>query len=67
MNTLNLKPAAGLKVIDPDTRKALPEDGDQVRESSYWHRRLADGDVVAFTPSKKIKRADPSAESRSKS
>lgn len=55
MNTLNLKPAAGLKVIDPETRKALPEKGDQVRDSSYWHRRLADGDVVAFTPSKKIK------------
>ena len=31
MNTLNLKPATGLKVIDPETRRALPVDGDEVR------------------------------------
>lgn len=46
MTTLRIKPAAGLIVINPATRKALPADGDTVPESTYWLRRLDDGDVV---------------------
>ncbi len=65
MNMLNLKPSPGLVVIDPQTRQALPADGAQVAESSYWLRRLDDGDVVEFNP-KKTKRAEASADSRSK-
>lgn len=46
MATLHLKPAEGLRVVNPVTRQALPPGGDQVEASTYWYRRLAEGDVV---------------------
>lgn len=33
------------RVIDPDTRKPLPEKGQSVPRTTYWLRRLNDGDV----------------------
>jgi hypothetical protein len=42
-----LKPARpGLIVRDPISMLPLPEDGADKPESSYWVRRMADGDVV---------------------
>lgn len=41
-----VKPAAGLTVRDPVSRKALPPDGAEVPNSTYWRRRLAAGDVI---------------------
>jgi hypothetical protein len=41
-----VKPAAGLVVLDPLTAKPLPAEGAWVADATYWHRRLADGDVV---------------------
>lgn len=41
-----LKPAPGRKVRDPVTRLHLPDSGKRVQISTYWTRRLADGDVV---------------------
>jgi hypothetical protein len=41
-----VKPAPGLKVRDPDSKLHLPESGKEVHESTYWLRRLADGDVI---------------------
>lgn len=46
MSALHLKPAEGLRVVDPLTRHPLPPGGDQVEASTYWFRRLKDGDVV---------------------
>ena len=46
MATLHLKPAEGLRVVDPLTRQPLPPGGDQVEASTYWFRRLKDGDVI---------------------
>ena len=43
-------PAAGLTVRDPISRKALPPEGREVPESSYWQKRLNAGDVVRGTP-----------------
>lgn len=40
-----VKPAAGLKVRDPYTKRHLPESGKEVPESAYWLRRVAAGDV----------------------
>jgi len=60
--TLYLKPADGLTVIDPATGKALPAEGMPVESSLYWMRRLREGDVTelqtqleapAKTPTKK--------------
>lgn len=48
---LFLKPAReGLVVGDPDRGCVLPPDGTRCRDTSYWRRRLADGDVVEFKP-----------------
>lgn len=44
-----LKPAPGLRIVDPLLRDFLPEEGRLVTPSDYWHRRLRDGDVV-LTP-----------------
>lgn len=41
-----VKPAPGLVVRDPQTRVQVPEDGRDVPETSYWLRRLRDGDLV---------------------
>ncbi len=41
-----VKPAPGLKIRDPDLKDLLPDEGRDVPETDYWHRRLRDGDVV---------------------
>ena len=41
-----VKPAPGLRIVDPVLRDFLPEDGRLVTPSDYWHRRLRDGDVL---------------------
>jgi hypothetical protein len=43
---MKVKPREGLKVLNPDSRLHLPPEGAEVPETSYWLRRLADGDVV---------------------
>lgn len=47
-------PAAGRKVRDPDTEKfdPIPAAGKSVPQTSYWRRRLRDGDVVEGKPPK---------------
>jgi hypothetical protein len=57
MPGLFVKPAEGLKVRDPDTRRHLPEEGAAVPRSTYWLRRLRDGDVVAASAPRPAKRA----------
>ncbi|MEX3690820.1 DUF2635 domain-containing protein [Paraburkholderia sp. BR14263] len=47
---MHVKPAAGLKVRDPDLRDFLPDEGRVVPDSQYWLRRLRDGDVVPVEP-----------------
>ena len=42
-----VKPGPGLVVVDPKTRAVMPAEGTDVNETDlFWHRRLADGDVV---------------------
>lgn len=43
---MRVKPAPGIVVRDPATKRALPADGADVPESIYWTRRLRAGDVV---------------------
>ncbi|MBJ8744031.1 DUF2635 domain-containing protein [Citrobacter farmeri] len=45
-DTLKLKPVAGRTVRDPKTMKVLAADGEEKPRTSYWTRRLADGDVA---------------------
>ena len=37
---------ARLKVIDPVRKDILPDEGRDVTDHHYWHRRLRDGDVT---------------------
>lgn len=47
MAMIKVKPAKeGLKVRNPKNMKFIPAEGLLVEESSYWARRLQDGDVV---------------------
>jgi hypothetical protein len=41
-----LKPCVGRRVRDPETLKVLDEAGEEKALSSYWLRRLRDGDVI---------------------
>jgi hypothetical protein len=43
-----VKPAEGVKVRDPRSKRHIPEGGVEVADTDiYWARRLRDGDVVA--------------------
>jgi len=39
-----LKPKKGLRVINPKTKKPIHEDGEEIELSSYWRKRISDGD-----------------------
>lgn len=42
-----VKPAPGLKVMDPVTKLFIPNEGQEVGDFDlYWVARLRDGDVV---------------------
>ncbi len=65
-----LIPKSGHVVRDPRTRMPLPAEGAEVEMGSFWHRRIADGDVSirqakAATPKPSV--AKRAAESSSKS
>ena len=40
----------GLKIRDPLTKLLLPDEGCEVVESPFWHRRLRDGDAEVVLP-----------------
>ena len=42
---IKIKPKEGLKVPHPMSQKFLHPDGEMVIRSSYWIRRLRDGEV----------------------
>lgn len=41
-----VKPRDGLKILRPDTRTVLLTSGEHVPKTSFWLRRLKDGDVI---------------------
>ncbi|HUO23121.1 MAG TPA: DUF2635 domain-containing protein [Caulobacteraceae bacterium] len=49
------RPLPGRKVRLPGSPKVLPADGLQLPWSSYWERRVRDGDVEEFTPAPEAK------------
>lgn len=52
-----VKPKNGLRVRDPVKGSALPENGADVPDNTFWRRRISDGDVSvvksADAPAKK--------------
>jgi hypothetical protein len=43
---VRLAPRAGVNLRDPVTKRHLPPEGAEVTLSSYWRRRIADGDAL---------------------
>lgn len=58
---LKLKPADGLTIKKPDGTK-LAAEGEVVPRSSFWIKRLADGDVVEVTTVAKAAKSKPTKE-----
>lgn len=58
-----IKPASGMHVRDPATKRPLPAEGKEVRESSFWLRRLADGDVVLAQVEEPVVHVSPISDS----
>lgn len=50
MSTLKVWPNPGHRVRDPGTGLLLTRRGATVPDSTYWRRRLADGDVLDAPP-----------------
>lgn len=51
-NVITIKPAPGLRVLDPTTMQPLPPEGAQVEKNTHWIRRIKEGDVTLVTPPK---------------
>lgn len=64
----HLVPKPGLRVLDPDTLIRLPAEGAPVVMTSYWYRRIADGDVTVQEPAAKATKpaAKPTAKAAAK-
>jgi hypothetical protein len=43
---MKLKPADGLLIRDPASKRLLPAEGAEVPPTNFWQRRLAAGDVT---------------------
>ncbi|MCP1375390.1 DUF2635 domain-containing protein [Dyella lutea] len=65
-NDLYLTPKAGVTVRDPKTGKPLAESGESKPATSYWLRRLRDGDVIQGKPPKAASAASTAAKGDSK-
>ncbi|BBQ83933.1 DUF2635 domain-containing protein [Kluyvera cryocrescens] len=52
-DVLKIKPAPGRTVRDPQTMKLLAVDGETKPQTSFWLRRLKDGDVLPVEATKK--------------
>ena len=48
--TCHLCPAPGRLVFVPETRRPLAPEGETVRLTPFWRRRIADGDVRMTAP-----------------
>ena len=47
-----LKPKDGLKIVKPETGLELKKEGEKIKVmTTFWRRRLADGDVVEMSKS----------------
>ena len=52
MDTRFLKPAPGMKVRLEDASRYVAEEGEDLPHTSYYRRRVRDGDLVKATPPK---------------
>lgn len=51
-----IKPARqGMTVVNPADYSIVPQDGCEVVADGYWHRRIADGDIIIASPKAQAK------------
>ena len=43
-------PKKGLKIVDPQLRDQIPDEGREVQDSTYWRRMANYGDVSIIDP-----------------
>ena len=55
-----IKPKEGLKVVKPETAQHLKAEGEHVEQSTYWLKRIAEGDVTLIEE-KEQKQESPKA------
>lgn len=53
---IKIKPVQGAVVRDPETKELLAASGESKPRSSYWLRRLRDGDVEEVKTTKGAKK-----------
>ena len=63
---LKIKPRAGVLVPYPMSNKMLNKDGADVEKSSYWLRRIKDGDVIEIKPEPKQEIIKPKSKVKTK-
>lgn len=63
--TVHVRPKEGLHVRNPATGAPLPEEGATVPLTTYWRRRIEDGDALA-SPPKKAPAKKPAAKAATK-
>ncbi len=53
MSRIFIKPISGVMVKNPDNNdEYLSQDGEEVENTTYWQRRMIDGDVEIVKPPK---------------
>jgi hypothetical protein len=53
--------APGIVIRDPDLLDLVPPEGREVPDTSFWQRRLRDGDVILGAPAVAEKSTDRSS------
>lgn len=44
-----VKPAPGMRIIDPASGYVMPDEGKEVVYTTFWHRRVMQGDCVLIS------------------
>lgn len=50
MEKIFVRPATGIKLWDPKTKRMVPPEGIRVEKNQYWSRRLSEGGAIKFNP-----------------
>lgn len=64
--TKTLKPAPGIKLYNPATKRFVAEEGEAVVMDKYWRGRIADGDAVIVPAATADATAKPAKTSKAK-
>lgn len=66
MSFIFVKPREGLRILRPETRQELRPCGEHVPKTSFWLRRVKEGDVVICDIKKEFKKSPPKKKKETK-